>query len=438
MQSLTDPSIPLFTTPFTILFLVLFGLGLSLRFWLATRQLRHVARHRATPPSAFADAITPEAHQTAADYTLAKTRLARLQLPVEAALLLALTLGGGLQFLHALTDPHQYFWMQALSLGELWHGALLLISLAVASALVDLPFDLWRQFVIDVRFGFNRQTLRGYLLDMVRQTLVGLAIGLPLILLILWLMGIAGQHWWLWAWLVWAGFNLTLLSLYPTLIAPLFNRFTPLPEGELRSRIEGLLTRCGFHASGVFVMDGSRRSSHGNAYFTGFGKSRRVVFYDTLLNQINPAETEAVLAHELGHAHHQHIKRRLTMMFTLSLGLLYLLAQLKQMPAFYTGFGVSTATDATALALFVLLLPILLFPFSPVFSAGSRRHEFEADRYAAQHSSADHLIAALLKLYRENASTLTPDPLYALFYDSHPKPTERIGQLQALKPAPTH
>ena len=265
-----------------------------------------------------------------------------------------------------------------------------------------------------------------------RQTLVGLAIGLPLILLILWLMGMAGERWWLWAWLAWAGFNLTLLSLYPTLIAPLFNRFTPLPDGELKSRIEGLLTRCGFHASGVFVMDGSRRSSHGNAYFTGFGRSRRVVFYDTLLNQINPAETEAVLAHELGHAHHQHIKKRLAMMFALSLGLLYLLAQLKQMPAFYTGFGVSTATDATALALFVLLLPVLLFPFSPVFSAGSRRHEFEADRYAARHSSADHLIAALLKLYRENASTLTPDPLYALFYDSHPKPTERIGQLQRL------
>lgn len=433
MHSLTAPSNPLFITPLTVIFLVLFGIDLSLRFWLATRQIRHVTRHRASPPTAFADSITLEAHQKAADYTLAKTRLARLQLPVEAALLLTLTLGGALQFLYALTDPLQYSWMQILSPGELWHGALLLITLAVASALLDLPFDLWRQFVIDARFGFNRQTPRGYLLDILRQTLVGLSIGLPLILLILWLMGMAGEYWWLWAWLAWAGFNLTLLGLYPTLIAPLFNRFTPLPEGELRSRIEALLTRCGFHTSGVFVMDGSRRSSHGNAYFTGFGKSRRIVFYDTLLNQINPAETEAVLAHELGHAHHQHIKKRLAMMFTLSLGLLYLLAQLKQMPVFYTSFGVSSATDATALALFVLILPVLLFPFSPAFSASSRRHEFEADRYAARHSSADHLIAALLKLYRENSSTLTPDPLYALFYDSHPKPTERIGHLQKLQ-----
>ncbi len=432
MQTLTDPSSLPFPSLLTFIFLTLFGVGLVLRFWLATRQIRHVTRHRTTPPTVFADTITPEAHQKAADYTLAKTRLARLQLPVEALLLLTLTLGGGLQFLHTLTDPLQYAWMQSLSLGELWHGALLLISLAMVSSLVDLPFDLWRQFVIDVRFGFNRQTPRGYLLDVVRQTLVVLAMGLPLILLILWLMGMAGERWWLWAWLAWAGFNLTLLSLYPTLIAPLFNRFTPLPEGELRTRIQDLLERCGFHASGVFVMDGSRRSSHGNAYFTGFGASRRVVFYDTLLDQINPAETEAVLAHELGHAHHQHIRTRLAMMFTLSLGLLYLLAQLKQMPVFYASLGVSSPSDATALALFILILPVLLFPFSPLFSASSRRHEFEADRYAAQHSSAQHLIAALLKLYRENASTLTPDPLYALFYDSHPKPTERIGQLQRL------
>lgn len=434
MHTLMDPSSLPFQSLFSTIFIALFSIGLILRFWLATRQIHHVTRHRATAPTAFADTISPEAHQKAADYTLAKTRLARLQLPVEAALLLTLTLGGGLQFLHALTDPLQHVWMQALSLGELWHGALLLVSLAMTSALIDLPFDLWRQFVIDVRFGFNRQTLRSYLLDTVRQALVGLAIGLPLILLILWLMGMAGERWWLWAWLAWAGFNLTLLSLYPTLIAPIFNRFTPLPEGELQTRIKGLLTRCGFHASGVFVMDGSRRSSHGNAYFTGFGASRRVVFYDTLLDQINPAETEAVLAHELGHAHHQHLRKRLAMMFALSLGLLYLLAQLKQIPSFYTSFGVSSATDATALALFVLLLPILSFPFSPLFSAGSRRHEFEADRYAAQHSSAKHLIAALLKLYRENASTLTPDPLYALFYDSHPKPTERINRLQQLTP----
>ncbi|TSA21379.1 MAG: M48 family peptidase [Betaproteobacteria bacterium] len=410
----------------TLLFILFFGAGLALRYGLATRQMRHVTRHRAAVPTAFANDITLDTHQKAADYTLAKTRLARLQLFAEASLLLTLTLMGGLQWLYDQGAP--------ITTDALWQGAGLLLSLGIVSALVDLPFDLWRQFVIDARFGFNRQTARGYLIDLLRQTLVGLAIGVPLLLTVLWLMGQAGAHWWLWTWLVWAGFNLTLLALYPTLIAPLFNKFTPLADGELKTRIEALLQRCGFHSAGVFVMDGSRRSSHGNAYFTGLGRSRRVVFYDTLLNQLDPAQTEAVLAHELGHAHHQHIRKRLAVMFALSLGLLYLLAQLKAMPAFYASFGVSTLTDATALALFFLVLPVFTFPFSPVFSASSRRHEFEADRYAAQHSSAAALISALLRLYKENASTLTPDPFYALFYNSHPQPTERIGQLERIKP----
>lgn len=408
----------------TLLFILFFGVGLALRYWLATRQMRHVNTHRAAVPAAFANDITLEAHQKAADYTHAKTHLARLQLFAEASLLLALTLMGGLQWLYDQGAP--------IATDALWHGTLLLLSLGLVSALVDLPFDLWRQFVIDTRFGFNRQTARGYLIDLLRQTLVGLAIGTPLILTVLWLMDQAGAHWWLWTWLVWAGFNLTLLALYPTVIAPLFNKFTPLTDGELKARIEGLLQRCGFHSAGVFVMDGSRRSSHGNAYFTGLGRSRRVVFYDTLLEQVTPAQTEAILAHELGHAHHQHVRKRLALMFALSLGLLYLLAQLKIMPAFYASFGVSANTDATALALFFLVLPVFTFPFSPVFSASSRRHEFEADRYAAQHSNAAALISALLVLYKENASTLTPDPLYTLFYNSHPQPTERISQLERI------
>lgn len=407
---------------FTALFVSFFILSFGLRFWLATRQIGHVERHQNALPEAFVGFIEPDQHRKAAVYTAAKTRLARIQLFAEAALLLALTFGGGLQGLADLTRH---------LVGEgLLGGVFLLLALMAISSLVDLPFDAWRQFVIEDRFGFNRQTVRGYLADLLRQFALGMTLGTPLLLLVLWLMGQAGETWWLWTWLAWAVFNLVLLAIYPTVIAPLFNRFTPLTDPGLKSRIEALLDRCGFKSSGVFVMDGSRRSNHGNAYFTGLGHSRRVVFFDTLLNQLSPAQVEAVLAHELGHARLHHIRKRLMLMFAVSLAFLATIAALKDATWFYSGLHMHTQNDAVALALFFLVLPIFTFPLSPIMSLGSRKHEFEADRYAAHHSHAADLISALRNLYRENAATLTPDPLYALFYDSHPKPTERIAHLQ--------
>lgn len=409
---------------FTALFIVLLVTSFGLRYWLMTRQIHHVQTHRDHVPDAFAGHVDPEKHRIAAAYTAAKTRAARLQLFAEAAYLLAMTLGGGIQ---ALSD-----WATGLMGQGIGTGTLFLILLMGLTALLDMPFDLWRQFGIEVRFGFNRQGLRGYLADFLRQLALGTLFGAPFVFLILTLMQHAGSAWWLWAWAAWAVFNLTLLAIYPTLIAPLFNRFTPLENPTLQERIEALLQRCGFRSSGVFVMDGSRRSNHGNAYFTGLGRSRRVVFFDTLLNQLDPPQVEAVLAHELGHARLHHIRKRLALMFAASLALLVLLAILKDAPWFYTGLNVHTPTDAIALALFFLTLPVFAFPLKPVMSLGSRKHEFEADRFAAQHSRADDLISALYSLYRENAATLTPDPLYALFYDSHPKPTERIARLKGI------
>lgn len=411
---------------FTNLFLAAVILTFGLKLWLLLRQMRHVWTHRDATPSAFAEVIPLEEHRKAAAYTLAKARLGLLHLAVEAGLLLAFTLGGGIQALHeglsgAIASP-------------LLAGAALLLALAFISGAVELPLGLWRQFRIETRFGFNRQTLGGYLADLAKQVLLSLAIGAPLLLLVLWLMGIMGDTWWLWVWGVWMGFNLLVLALYPTVIAPLFNKFTPLPDQTLRTRIEALLQRAGFKSSGVFVMDGSRRSSHGNAYFTGLGKSKRIVFYDTLLNQLSHDQIEAVLAHELGHFHHRHIVKRIAFMFVLSLGLLAVLAWLKGAPWFYAGLGVefaTAATDATALALFFLAMPVFLFPLTPLMSLYSRKHEFEADAFAARHSLPAHLISALVRLYRDNAATLTPDPVYSLFYDSHPKAVERIGKLES-------
>jgi STE24 endopeptidase len=411
---------------FTNLFLAAVILTFGLKLWLLLRQMRHVWTHRDTPPEAFASAIPLAEHQKAAAYTLAKARLGLLHLAVEAGLLLAFTLGGGLQWLH---DG-----LSALIGSPLLAGTALLLALTFISSAVELPLSLWRQFRIEARFGFNRQTLGGWFADLAKQTLVGLAIGVPLLLLVLWLMGIMGDTWWLWVWGVWMGFNLLALTLYPTLIAPLFNKFTPLADQTLRTRIEALLSRAGFKSSGVFVMDGSKRSSHGNAYFTGLGQSKRIVFYDTLLSQLSHDQIEAVLAHELGHFHHRHIVKRIGFMFVFSLGLLALLAWLKGAPWFYAGLGIdyaTAATDATALALFFLVLPVFLFPLTPLMSLYSRKHEFEADAFAARHSLPAHLISALVRLYRDNAATLTPDPVYSLFYDSHPKAVERIARLES-------
>lgn len=408
---------------FSELFLAAVALVFSLRTWLTWRQMHHVRLHREAPPPAFAADIAPAEHQKAADYTLAKTRTGLVQLAIETGILLALTLGGGLQAMASQIAA----WLD----GELVRGVALLLALMALLSLSELPVALYRQFRIEARFGFNRQTLAGFFADLGKQTLLGLLLGGPLLLAVLWLMGAMGERWWLYVWLTWMGFNLLLLAIYPTLIAPLFNKFSPLDEGALRERIEGLLKRCGFASQGVFVMDGSRRSSHGNAYFTGLGAAKRIVFFDTLLKQLSPAQVEAVLAHELGHYRLKHVAKRMLLLAALSLGLLFILGLLKAAPWFYQGLGVMTQTDAVALALFMLAAPVFLFPVTPLMSLYSRKHEFEADAYAAGKADAEQLVSALVKMYRDNASTLTPDPLYSLFYDSHPRAAERIGRLQA-------
>ncbi len=411
---------------FTQVFLACFVLTFGLRLWLLARQMRHVWLHRATVPAPFAGAIPLAQHQRAADYTLAKARLAMVHLALELTLLWLFTLGGGLNWLHERTA--------SLIASPLLQGTVLLLALAALLAAAEVPLNLYRQFRIEARFGFNRQDLAGFFADLAKQALLGLLLGGPLILLALWLMGTMGERWWLWVWFAWMGFNLLVLAVYPTLIAPLFNKFTPLADEALRRRIEGLLERTGFKADGVFVMDGSRRSSHGNAYFTGLGKSRRIVFFDTLLEQLSPEETEAVLAHELGHYKRHHVAKRIAFLFLMSLALLLVLAWLKDAPWFYAGLHVAARTDALALALFFLVLPVFLFPLSPILSLYSRSHEFEADDFAARVSDPRHLIGALLRLYRDNAATLTPDPLYSIFYDSHPRATERIARLSAHNP----
>ena len=410
------------TTDFTLIFLIAFALTLSGRLWLTLRQIRHVAEHRTAVPADFAERISLVAHQKAADYTVDRNRLAIVTTLLDAALLIALTLGGGLAWLHD-------FW--SARLGGLPYGLALIFSIMLISAIIDLPFSLYRQFVIEARYGFNRMTLGLFCADLAKQTLLGILIGTPVILAVLWLMSAMGPNWWLYVWLFWCAFNLLALFIYPTWIAPLFNKFSPLEEGEMKSRIEALLARCGFRSSGLFVMDGSKRSSHGNAYFTGFGNNKRIVFFDTLLARLAVPEIEAVLAHELGHFRRRHVVKRIVVMFVGALGFLWLLGQLIDAPWFYAGLGVPAQSTALALILFFLVIPVFTFPLSPLLSHLSRRHEFEADAYAAEHASAGDLVRALVKLYEDNASTLTPDPLHSLFYDSHPPAAQRIARLQA-------
>lgn len=410
---------------FTALFLALLGLSLAVRVWLALRQIRSVAAHRGAVPERFADRVTLAAHQKAADYTAVRTRFGLLGLAVETAVLLALTLGGGIAALHG-------FWQGAIGADTrpILYGLALILSVMAVSGIVEIPLGLYRQFVIEERFGFNRMTLGLYVADALKGALLGLLIGAPVLAAVLWLMGRMGELWWLWVWAFWCGFNLLLLFVYPTWIAPLFNKFAPLPEGELKARIEALLARCGFAASGLFVMDGSKRSAHGNAYFTGFGRNKRIVFFDTLIERLSPAEIEAVLAHELGHFKRRHIVKRIGLTFALSLGFLWLLGQLIEAPWFFAGLGVPAANTALALTLFFLAVPVFTFPFTPLSSLLSRRHEYEADDYAAAHASAADLVRALVKLYEDNAATLTPDPLHSLFYDSHPPAALRVAHLQ--------
>lgn len=406
----------------TWVILMLLG-SMGLRLWLSLRQENHVSAHRSTVPAAFSDCISLAAHQKAADYTIARTRLGRVGLALEVLVLLALTYGGGLNALHD-------FWSARFD--GLAYGIALIASVVVLTSLADIPLDLYRQFRLEARFGFNRMTPGLYLADMIKQTLLSALLGLPLLAAVLWLMEIMGNYWWLYVWLVWIAFNLLILFAYPLWIAPLFNRFSPLADGELKDRITALLERCQFGGRDLFVMDGSRRSSHGNAYFTGFGKARRIVFFDTLLERLSPPQVEAVLAHELGHFHHKHIIKRIVLIFSLSLLLLALLGQLIDAPWFYQSLGVANGNTAMGLLLFSLVLPLVSFPLTPFMSSLSRRHEFEADAYAARMATARDLSEALVKLYEDNASTLTPDPLHSLFYDSHPPASQRIARLQTI------
>ncbi len=410
------------TAAFTTLFLVALALTTSLRLWLARRHVRHIAAHRDAVPEAFRETIALEAHQRAADYTTARAHLAMADVVIGAIFVLALTLGGLLQAMH---DG----WT-TLGLGGLAHGLAFIAGLAVLSSVVDLPFSLYRTFVIEARFGFNKMTLRLFLVDLAKGALLGTLIGLPVLAAVLWLMERMGEYWWLYVWLFWLGFNLLALLIYPTVIAPLFNKFTPLADAPLKERIEALLARCGFRSSGLFVMDGSKRSAHGNAYFTGFGRAKRIVFFDTLLEKLAPAEVEAVLAHELGHYKRRHVWKRIGLLALATFGFLWLLGMLIDAPWFYAGLGMTSQGTATALVLFSLAIPAFTFPLSPLMSALSRRHEYEADAYAAQQTRAGDLVAALVKLYRDNAATLTPDPLYSTFYDSHPPAAARIAHLQ--------
>ncbi|WP_312305497.1 M48 family metallopeptidase [Pulveribacter sp.] len=426
MPSLLSPSLLL-----TYAFAAALVAGLLLKFWLASRQARHVAQHRGAVPAPFAARIALTAHQKAADYTLARTRFGLLQLAFGSAVLLGWTLLGGLDVLNQALLA----WLG----GGMLQQLALLGCFALISGLLDLPAQLYQTFVLEQRFGFNQMTPRLWLADLAKSTLLGALIGLPLAALVLWLMHAAGPLWWLWAWAAWMGFNLLLMVVYPLFIAPLFNKFQPLADEALRTRVTALMQRCGFTARGLFVMDGSRRSAHANAYFTGFGAAKRVVFYDTLLKQLSGDEVEAVLAHELGHFHHKHIARRLVALFALTLVGFALLGWLSTRGWFYTGLGVvpnlslegSAPNDALALLLFLLAAPVFTVFLTPLMAQLSRKHEFQADAYAAAQADGGQLASALLKLYEDNASTLTPDPVYARFYYSHPPATERLARLPA-------
>jgi STE24 endopeptidase len=411
----------------TVCFAIALVLGLVLKFWLASRQIRHVAQHRNSVPAAFANNITLAAHQKAAAYTVAKARFGLLEMALGTAVLLGWTLLGGLSALNQTL-------LQWLG-GGMWQQIVLLAAFVLIGALIELPVTLYQTFVLEERFGFNKMTFRLWLADLLKSSVMGALIGLPIAALILWVMGATGSGWWLWAWGVWMGFNLLLLLIYPTFIAPMFNKFQPLEDETLKARVTALMQRCGFAAKGLFVMDGSKRSAHANAYFTGFGAAKRVVFYDTLLAKLSAGEVDAVLAHELGHFKHKHIIKRIVAMFAISLAGFALLGWLARQAWFYTGLGVTpnlnAPNDALALLLFMLAMPVFSFFISPLFAQLSRNHEFEADAYAVAQTSGADLSTALLKLYEDNASTLTPDPVYVKFYYSHPPASERLQRMAA-------
>ena len=412
----------------TLAFAAALLLSLATKLWLGTRQMRHVAHHRAAVPAAFAGTVTLQAHQRAADYTLAKGRFGLWSSAFGSVVLLGWTLLGGLDALNgALGSTVLPAW------GALAYQLALLAAVMVIGALIELPLEWYGTFRLEQRFGFNRMSLGLWLADQAKGALVGALIGLPLAALVLWLMGASGGLWWLWAWVALVAFNLLMLVIYPTVIAPFFNKFEPLADESLKARVQALMQRCGFAAKGLFVMDGSRRSAHANAYFTGLGAAKRVVFFDTLLQRLSPGEVEAVLAHELGHFKHKHVLQRVLGLFAMSLAGLALLGWLAGQSGFYAGLGVvpnlGAPNDALALLLFMMALPSFTFFVSPLLAQLSRRHEFEADAYACTQADGRDLANALLKLHEDNAATLTPDPVYVRFYYSHPPASERLAAL---------
>jgi STE24 endopeptidase len=414
-----------FAVAFSWIFLAALAAATLARLWLARRQMRHVRAHREAVPSTFAAAIPLAAHQKAADYTVAKARFGMVEVLLGAAVLLALTFGGVIQRLSEL-------WALALAAGSIAHGTALILSVIFLQSLIGLPLAVYRTFVVEQRFGFNRMTARLFVIDLVKYTLVGLALGVPLLLAVLWLMERMGPWWWLYVWIVWTAFSLVLMMVYPAYILPLFNKFTPLAGGELAERVARLLARTGFRSRGLYVMDGSKRSSHGNAFFAGLGAGKRIVLFDTLVSRLAPSEVEAVLAHELGHYRLHHIAKALALSAAVSFAGLWLLGQLIDRPWFYAGLGVATPGTAVALLLFTLVAPEFLFFLHPLTSRYSRKREFEADAYAMQHAKASDLVEALVKLYKDNAATLTPDPLHSAFYDSHPPAATRIARLRTV------
>ena len=409
---------------FTAVFLSFLAASVIVRLWLVRRQIAHIRAHYDRVPEAFADDISLADHHLAGDYNCSKLRFGRFELAWDTLWLLLWTLGGGISLIDG--------WWQQQALSPLMTGVLVIATLMLATSILSLPFGFYSTFVIEERFGFNKTTLSTWLLDLVKSTLLVTIIGTPLLAAILWLMSRAGDLWWLYAWMLWMSFNLLMIWAYPAFIAPLFNRFSQLQDETLRGRIEALLERCGFHSQGVFVVDGSRRSAHGNAYFTGFGRNKRIVFYDTLLESLSVDEVEAVLAHELGHYKRNHIRKMLLMSSFISFAAFALLAWLMDSTWFYHALGVERVATHNALLLFLLVMPVFAYFVSPMFSALSRKHEFEADEFAHRNSDYRALISALVNLYRDNASTLTPDPVHSVFYDSHPPASIRISHLQSL------
>ncbi len=407
---------------FTLIFLTFLLATVLTRLWLSQRQINHILSHKDKVPAAFAEKISLEEHQKAADYSTTKLKLGRLTLAWETLWLLLWTIGGALSIVDS-------WWLQY-QFSPLWTGIGVILSLTLLMSLLDLPFSLYSTFVIEERFGFNKTTIKTWITDLLKSALLMMVIGVPLIAVTLWLMNQAGQYWWLYAWSVWTAFSLLMMWAYPVFIAPLFNKFSALEDESLKTRIDDLLQRCGFKRKGVFVVDGSKRSAHGNAYFTGFGSNKRIVFYDTLLESLSENEVEAVLAHELGHFKRNHIKKSMALSILMTLGGFVLLAWLMDSAWFYSAMGVETASTHTALLLFMFVLPVFTYFISPLFSAMSRKYEFEADDFAKQQSDYRALVSALVNMYRENASTLTPDPIHSMFYDSHPPASIRIAHLE--------